>query len=143
MAKTTTTGGDPLRFVVQGVGYTSSQFVNEERAMLRLLVREFLIEFGCELVDVGGLAKSLHLKGRGLDVDARMLTQLLQHLENHREFLLGKHADLKIEMRAALGLASHAILTDEHENGEENALRGDEKRENAERERVKSFYVWN
>ena len=108
-----------------------------------LLLGEFVVQFTGKLVDVGGLAKALDLKGRGLHVDARVLTELLQHLENHGEFLFSEHADLQIEMRAALGLASHAILTDEHENSEENALRGDQKRENAERERVKSFYVWN
>ena len=73
-------------------------------------------------MDVGGLAESLNLLGCGFHVDAGVLTELLQHLEHHGEFLLGEHADLKIKMRAQLCLASHAILAVQHEDGEEHAL---------------------
>ena len=82
------------------------------RVMLWLLLREFLFQFTGQLMNVGGLAKSLNLKGRRLHVDASVLAELLQHLEHHGEFLLGEHTDLKIEMSAPLRLASHAILTD-------------------------------
>src|SRR6266849_6579913 len=70
--------------------------------MLWLLLREFLIQFAGQLMDVGGLAKSLNLKGRGFNVDARVLAELLQHLEHHGELLFGEHTDLKIKMRAPL-----------------------------------------
>jgi hypothetical protein len=92
------------------------------RAMLWLLLRELLFQFTGQLMDVGGFAESLNLLGCGFHVDAGVLTELLQHLEHHGELLLGEHADLKIQMRAALRLASHAILADEHEDGQENAL---------------------
>src|ERR1700737_2879608 len=72
-----------------------------------------------------------------------MLAELLQHLEHHGELLFGEHADLKIEMRAALTVASHAILTDEHEDGEKNALGGDKKGQNAEWEGIESFHARN
>jgi hypothetical protein len=78
----------------------------------------------------------LNLLACRLHVDARVLTELLQHLEHHGELLLGEHADLKIEMRAPFRLASHAILADQHANGQENTLGGDEKRQNAEWERI-------
>src|SRR6202165_790125 len=113
------------------------------RAILWLLLGELFFEFAGELVDVGGLAKSLNLLGCRFDIDACVLTELLQHLEHHGEFLLGEHTDLKIEVRAPLCLASHAILTDEHEDGQENALGGDKKRQNAEGERIESFHAGN
>jgi hypothetical protein len=115
----------------------------EIERLLGLLIWEFVGQFTGELVDVGGLAESLDLNGRGLHVDARVLTQPLQHLENHGEFLFGEHADLQIEMRAALGLASHAILADEHENGEENTLGRNKKRQHAEGKRIEGFYTGN
>ena len=90
--------------------------------MLGLLVREFFFQLTGQLMDVGVLAKSLNLKGGRLHVDPRVLTKLLQHLERHGELLLGEHTDLKIEMRTPLGLTSHAILADQHEDGEEDAL---------------------
>src|SRR6266478_1128373 len=118
-------------------------YLRTDGEMLRLLLREFLIQFAGQLMDVGGLAKSLHLKGGGFNVHARVLAELLQHLEHHGEFLFGEHADLKIKMRAPLRLASHAILADQHKDGQEYALRGDKKGQNAEWERVESFHVGN
>jgi len=43
-----------------------------------------------------------------------VLAELLQHWERHGELLLSEHTHLKVEMRAPLCLASHAILADEH-----------------------------
>src|SRR6266436_5059726 len=97
-------------------------YLRTDGAMLWLLLREFLIQFAGQLMDVGGLAKPLNLKGRGFNVDARVLAELLQHLEHHGELLFGEHTDLKIKMRAPLCLASHAILADEHKDGQEYAL---------------------
>jgi hypothetical protein len=113
--------------------------VNCRRVCWRLLPGEFFLEFAREFVDVGGFAEALHLEGRGFHVDAGVLAEFLQQLEHHGELLFGEHANLKIKMRAPLGLASHAILADEHENGEENALRGDEKGQDAEWERIEGF----
>ena len=55
--------------------------------------------------------------------------------------LLRKHTDLKIEMRAPLGLVSHAILADEDADGKEDTFRGDKKRQNAKRERIKRLHL--
>jgi hypothetical protein len=49
---------------------------------------------------------------RSFHVNPRVVTELLQQLEQHGEFLLGEHADLKIEVRAPFRLTSHAVLTD-------------------------------
>ena len=90
--------------------------------MLWLLLREFLFQFTGQLMDVSGLAKSLNLKGCRLHVDASVMTELLEHLEHHGQLLFGEHTDLKIEMGAPLGLASHAILADQDKDGQENAF---------------------
>lgn len=76
------------------------------------MLGEFFFEFGSQLVDVGGLAETLHLLSCGFHIDPRVLTQFLQHLQHHRELLLGKHTHLEIKVSAPLGLASHAILAD-------------------------------
>jgi hypothetical protein len=60
--------------------------------------------------------------GADFHINAQMLAKLLLHLKHRRDFLFGKHTDLKIEMGAALGLASHSVLADEHEDSEENTL---------------------
>jgi hypothetical protein len=39
-----------------------------------------------------------------------VLAEFLEHLEHHSELLFCEHADLKIEMRAALCLASGGFL---------------------------------
>jgi hypothetical protein len=111
--------------------------------MVWLLLRELFFEFAGQLMDVRGLAESLNLLGCGFHVDARVLAELLQHLEHHGELLLGEHADLKIEMGAPLRLASHAILADQHANGQENTLGGDEKCQNAEWERIERSNAGN
>ncbi len=104
-----------------------------------LLFREFFFEFVGELVDVGGFAESLDLLGCRFHVHAGVLTEPLQHLEH--QFLLGEHADLKIEMTAPLGLASHAVLTDQHLDGEEHALGCDKERQDVEGERIERLHA--
>ena len=111
------------------------------KGAIELLLREFFFELGGELVDVGGFAEALNLLGGGCDVNAGVLTEFLEHLEHHGELLLGEHADLKIEMSAALGLARHAILADENADGEENAFGGNEERQNAEWERIERLHA--
>jgi hypothetical protein len=94
-------------------------------------------------VDIRGFAETLNLLSSGFNIDARMLAELLQHLEHHGEFLFGEHSNLKIEMGAPLRLARHAILANQHEDGQEHAFRRYKKRQNAERERIERSHARN
>jgi hypothetical protein len=108
-----------------------------------LALGQLLIEFASQFVDVRGFAESLHLLSRGFHIYTGVLTELLEHLEHHGELLLGEHSNLKIEMRAPLRLAGHAILADQHEDGQKHALRGNKQRQNSEGKGIERFYAWN
>src|ERR1039457_292094 len=103
----------------------------------RLFLRQFVFKFTCELGYVGSFAKGLDFLLGGIHIHARMLAEFLQHLQYGRQFLLGKHADLKVEMGAPFGLAGHSILTDEHEDCQEHAFGRNDDGQDAKGKRIK------
>src|SRR5271157_1493851 len=94
-------------------------------------------------MDIRSFAEALHLLCCGFYVHPGVLTELLQHLEHHSQFLLSEHPNLKIEMGAPLGLARHAVLTDQHEDSQKHALRGNKKLQNAEGKGIERFHARN
>src|SRR4051812_11033146 len=90
-----------------------------------LFFRKFLLELAGKFVYVGSFTKRLNLLFRGVYVNAHVLAKFLHHLKNCRKLLLGKHADLKIQMRSPFSLAGHSALTDEHEDGQKHTFRRD------------------
>jgi len=72
-----------------------------------------------------------------------VLAEFLQHLKDCCQFLFREHADLKIQMRATLGLAGHSTLADEHENCQKYAFGGDDEGQDAERKWIKCFDSWD
>jgi hypothetical protein len=68
-----------------------------------------------------------------------VLAEFLQHLKDGCQFLLGKHAHLKIQMRAPFGLAGHSALADEHEDSQKHAFERDDQGQDAERKWIKCF----
>src|ERR1035441_243866 len=72
-----------------------------------------------------------------------MLAECLQHLKDGGQFLLRKHADLKIQMRAPFGLAGHSTLTDQHEDRQKHAFGRDDEGQDAKRKRIKYFKSWD
>lgn len=67
----------------------------------------------------------------------------MQHLKNRGEFLLGEHAQLKVEVRAFFGLTHHPVLTNQYENTQADALRGHHKCQDAEGKRIKRSQTGN
>src|ERR1039458_5238956 len=104
-----------------------------------LFLRKFVFEFTGQLVYVCRLAERLNLLLRGVDVHAHVLAQFLQHLKDGGQFLFRKHANLKIQMRAAIGLTRHSTLTDQNKDSQKHAFGRDDQREDAERKRIKCF----
>jgi hypothetical protein len=99
---------------------------------MALLPRQLVFQIAGEFMNVRCVAEPLQFLLGRLDIDVEMAADFVLHLKQRGEFLLREHADLKIEMRAPLGLAGHAILTDQNENGQDDAFRGNDESQNSE-----------
>jgi hypothetical protein len=76
----------------------SVYFQNELSIRPALMRRQLLLQLARQLLNVGGLAESLHLLGIRLRFHAGVLAKLLQHLQRCSQLLFGQHAHLKIEV---------------------------------------------
>jgi hypothetical protein len=106
---------------------------NMETRRPSLFLRKFVVEFTGQLVCVRCFAKRLNLALGGIHIHAQVQADFLQHLKDSCEFLFRKHADLKIQVRPAFGLANHSTLTDQHEDRQEHAFGRDDERQDAKR----------
>ena len=104
-----------------------------------LFLGKFVFELTSQLVYVRRFTKRLNLLLRGVHVHSHVLAKFLQHLKDRRQLLLGKHPDLKIQMRPSFRLARHSALTDQHEDGQKHAFRRDDERQHSEGKWIKWF----
>ena len=65
------------------------------------------------------------------------------HLQQRGQFLLGQHSNLKIEVGASVCLPGHAVLADEHKDGQQHAFRRDHQSQYSERKRIERFHAGN
>lgn len=67
-----------------------------------------------------------------------MVGDAAQHAEHHRYFLLREQVHLQIEVIALVALDAHAVLGNQHENGEDDPFHGDEHGEQTKRVRIEA-----
>jgi hypothetical protein len=77
-------------------GGTRSSFRRMVSSPFNSLLRQFFLQLTRQLLHVCGFTEPLNLWRGGCYGNARVLTELLQHLEDYGEFLLGEHTDLQI-----------------------------------------------
>src|SRR5688572_14175443 len=70
------------------------------------------------------------------NLDALFLAQALDHPQDSRQFLFGKHIHLQIEVRPLLRLACQSVLRHQHEDGKKDRLQRHNERQEVERIRV-------
>src|SRR5436305_15000349 len=101
-----------------------------------LLVREAPPDLADQRLDLRLLAQALRLAVVRTPLDAEVVEEALDLLEQLGRLLLREEVDLEVEVGALVRLPAHPVLADQDEDGEQHPLRRDDQRQDAEREGV-------
>src|SRR5688572_26885572 len=100
----------------------------------RFVLRQFALDRLHQLVDVRlfrELLRSLQLWI--LRFDSQVIADAAEQLEDGCHFLFREQIDLQVQVIAVIALPAHAVLRDQHERGDQDALHRDDERQQAKR----------